>query len=295
MTKPYPSVPIYEQSQPWEPFAGAAIFGIIGGVVGFIYNIATFENFKPKDSVLPDLGSDIMTFAMIGAGIGLVIGFLSYRGVESRNAAKRKAYEDALQEIADEKAQRVEQARRQYVDSYNAYLPKWQAWRTAYQAYTPKLTAFETWERNRSTAFNTVRPRVQQAVEAFKVLHFNVDKRARLELELSSPDHRLALFREAFAEAAKGQPDFGYFRLLDTNPALAAQIPELMTLKGDPRLMAVRSHLPPKPALARELTEAKQPPAEPQRPAPPGNLLFSSGGGIDAAPVPPDKVTFTPN
>jgi hypothetical protein len=136
---------------------------------------------------------------------------------------------------------------------------------------------------------------VQKAVQDFEVMHFNVDKRARLELELASPEHRLRLFQEVFAEAAKRQPDFGLFRWLDTNRDFAAKFPELLALHGDPRLAAVRAHLPTLSPIPKVLIEQVSKPVEPQRPEAPSNLIFWQNGGMEAAPVPPDKVTITLN
>ncbi len=231
----------------------------------------------------------MVTCGLIGAaGSFLCVAFVVAR-LEHWNAQERRRY---ARDVAAYK-ERLEQAHRRYAEAYATYLPKWQRWHNAYRDYARSMSNFRTWEQDHAAALAALRPRVQKAVQDFEVMHLNVDKRARLELELASQEHRLRLFREVFAEAAKRQPDFGLFRWLDTNRDFAAKFPELLALHGDPRLAAVREHLPTLSPIPKVLSEQVSRPVAPQRPEAPSNLIFWQNGGIEAAPVPPDKVTIT--
>lgn len=67
-------------------------------------------------------------------------------------------------------------------------------------------------------------------------------------------------------------------------------LPELTELCEDHRLEAVRDLLPPMPPIDKVAHEHRTPPPTPERPEPPGNLIF---GYPWEPPVPPDRVVWS--
>lgn len=283
--------PDFEKLGPGEAVAGMALGAVFGVFVGVIVSAATYSNKVAN----PSLGSTVLTWVFICGGIGLILGLISF----SVNASRHARYKSDLQKQAAERERarerQLEQARAHYATAYAEYLPKWQAWLLDYRRYTTELRDYGTWEAEHKAAWQGFHSRVIAAVEAFKILHLNVDKRAQLELELTSPNQRAALFREAFAEAAKQHKDFGLLRLTESDPALAARIPELLALRADPALAIVNAILPPLPSFPATLRDVRQKPVDPTRPEAPGGIIFYSNGGREAAPVKPEHVKFNRN
>jgi hypothetical protein len=253
--------------------------------------------------------------------------------IHERNEREKKlAHErnEREKKLARERAQSL------YASNYIEYLPKWRAWREAFNAYEAEKKSYDAWRVKFHQAWEDYRAQGIKAAELFENIHANVEKRGRLELELSAPEHLAALFREAIGEAAKVHPGLGVLGLVgpkisakeppprggqyspltpeelqeydwqvfpvieggrvnhrQVNPTISHNMPELAYLLDDPRLEAVRDVLPPMPAIGKVVHEYRTPPKKPVRPTPPENLLFYSADGETAAPVPPNKVTWS--
>lgn len=286
--------PDFEKLGIGEAAGGAFLGAVVGVFVGVIVSAATYSN-KVSNPALSSLGSSILTWAVICGGIGLVLGLVSLSVNASRHTQYKREREAQAAAREREKLLQIEEAKKNYAAAYSAYLPKWQAWHKEYRQHVAELTSHTAWERDAAAAFGPLRDRMLAAIEAFKSLHMNIDTRSRLDLELTSKTHRQALFQEAFLEAARQYRDFGLFRLLETDPVLAARIPELEKFRADEGLALVQAILPPLPSVPPVLRQVRQKPEPPPRPEAPRGILFWQNGGMVAAPVPPEKVVFTPN
>lgn len=253
------------------------------------------------------------------------------RGIEKETQAARTATATAQKE-RETKLNR-ERAQSRYAIDYAEYLPKWQAWHEADKAYYAANTAYEVWQVKFRAAWEAYRQQGVKAAELFEIIHENVEKRGRLELELNDPEHLTALFREAISVAARVHPELGLLRMVrrfvgsqpppsphsaynpltfeeheqlgengqgpkfyQVHPSVGFNLPELAYLLDDARLEAVRDLLPPIPPLASEGRESRTAPKRPMRPTPPESLLFYGQNDFIkefSPPVPPDKVVWS--
>lgn len=181
----------------------------------------------------------------------------------------------AVAQVQDEA--RVADSAQRYAAAYAEYHPRWRSWLYNYHKYESDLADHKAVKEH-------VVAKAKEAADRFAAVCFNAEKMARLPLNLSEPKHLRSVLREAMKDAAKRHPELGYLRL-------AQSLPELAHLNGDPRFEAVRDLLPSPPATSGgSLT----PPAKPERPTPPGILIFSSSGSSETAePVPPERVKWS--
>ncbi len=148
-------------------------------------------------------------YPLVGGALGFVsaIGRIAKTYTDNETTHERSETENKL---SRERAQSL------YAAAYAEYLPKWQAWREAVKTYEAELAAYEAWRPKFVAVWQAYRERGVKAAKLFETIHENIEKRGRLELELSSPEHLTALFREAIAAAAKAHPDLGILRLATT-------------------------------------------------------------------------------
>jgi hypothetical protein len=209
---------------------------------------------------------------------------------EAQRELAERENREAIERAEHQKKLNREAAQSAYARAYADYLPKWQAWCGWMEAYQYEMQAHDAWQKSHATAWAAYRDQATEAVEIFETFYNNVDKEARLRLELSKPEHLKSLHREAFKKAAKQRPVLGMLRLVGSEKAV--DLPALSSLHGDARLRAISDLLPPTPPLSSAGREDRSAPTKPARPTPPDNLLFWQDGGEMAAPVPPDKVVW---
>lgn len=319
---------------------------IFGLVLGFVISVASGPLPLGEDRLQRELARFSIGF-YIAAPFGLWVAAAEV--VPALRVREQIRAEFAAQHRAAwEAEQRRNQAHQAYTEAYSAYLPKWQAWRGAMQVYEAELAAYQAWRERFTAAWDAYRERAKRAVSLFDTIYASVQTRGRVELELSEPEHLDALFREAFAEVAKSNPDLGILGLVcsearwkvesppkgpltpqelkkitnhftapegviikqheidkaksylesmlinQVNATIEFNLPELLYLHEDERLERIRDLLPPVPSIEQAGIENRTPPTKPERPAAPGNVIFSSQpvGGY-YPPVPPERVTWS--
>lgn len=241
----------------------------------------------------------LVILALFLDGFGWLTRALKREARKARDATERARQEREAQ-LSRERAQS------RYATNYAEYLPKWHAWHDAMKIYEAKLPVFDALHSQFVAAREAYRERGITAAKLFETIHENVEKRGRLELELSARVHLTALFQQAIAAAAKAHPDLGLLRLVGVkhrgvDGLIFYNMPELAYLLNDPRLEVVRDLLPRIPPIDEAGNDIPTSPTKPERPPPPEGIIFyrehiyaqhyyESG---DAPPVPPDKVRWS--
>jgi hypothetical protein len=189
---------------------GTLLFGVF---LGFIISVFSGPQPLGPDRMQREMAI-FMTGFYISAPLALLIAWSEFKpALDNREAHRERFFAQAREEW--ERQRRHERLRATYAEKYQAYLPQWEAWRVAVKAYDAEHAAYEAWHEKFLQAWQAYRERGVKAAKLFETIHENVEKRGRLELELSSPEHLTALFREAIAAAAKTHPDLGILRLVD--------------------------------------------------------------------------------